>query len=853
MGTMIEIKQGLLKEQQKKNKTLVYQLGLRSRTQVFFWSDGSITIEGRCKKNAFRIPRKIKSFVSFQLHKPILALLSIDNQTIAIEISIKERRVKGKLLAYLIREVEKKEFFIKENKGKEIRLFITAEHFQHTELFETIQNFVHEGGDCTSIQKLLEESLISNKLSPKEKINWLKNYQYYLTRELSPEVSISFADEKIKLFNDPIVAAQIEISGKKTVYFSYFIDELLLQNDSHLYYLRDNTLFTNSVIQGEYGKSLTTSFTAPLIILFWGEAVQKTKSFFQIMQLKKEHNITDPRVYFGLNVINNRNDAISLYELIENLASNHQILPLIREHVMTSTHADEKFEHLVQSLLSECTLLPNYFLFEEGLLASKDGAYQKIVDFFLITNIETPQWYSIELKTLENFHYKTLKLKRTIAEYSYLHDHIPEAGIPVIIVNWSVSRRWRDYASNFGQLLLDVNDINQMENLSDFVQTLQNYTARFLFPKIPRQQLYYQRATKLVNDWLETRRIPWDEIGSYSNYMGFTIDSIKQLLTKYQVMSNIDVVNRYHDHKPVIVDNPQALKELHTQLLQEGTALVLKEELDYCRQQIKKVKANPQIDEQYTSRSVTRRRQTHDLPKLQALEQNLVLLLSMQPYWGLLEPLVVRLYHHSENEGREFEEAISKILQSIGYQVIRHTALRIGRRNQEVDLIAYLFQPSNQLLHRCIISCTDKSSINSQSLRKFVQIKYQVLATVIKALDYTYDGILFVLVSQSHSSIINDLSDFFETHSHSSIRVIFIYADEIEHKTAILEKYNREVSFESIYILKRKESVLIIKIAIRIRKMRLIRKRKKRFPQEREGKEGFRNYTYFREPLLMTA
>ncbi|MCF2142087.1 MAG: hypothetical protein K9W42_00105 [Candidatus Heimdallarchaeota archaeon] len=846
---MIGIDQKKGFEELEENRVIIYELGLKSTTKVRFWSDGTMTIEGQIQQGFVRVPKTITDFIALEVNKLLPGMVLSDKQTTAIEIVFKERRIKGILRAYQIREGKTKKILMKKNKGKKIHLFLTANLFRATELLESIQVFVEDGGKYSSIQKFLEEPAISQQLSFQEKIAWIKKYHSYLTRKPAPAVTITFGKEQIKLFNDPIVAAQIKTSQSKGVSLPFFITQILLQTNSHVVYLRSNTLFMNILLQGKYGKKLSTAFTDTTITLFWGYAVQKTDLFQKIIQLKTKYQIIDPRLYLSISAFSNRNDKPQLLQLVEDLASQQQIIPLIQYQKQTSAHIDSEFEQKIKSLLFESYNSSEYFLFEEALLASKDGTWKKVVDFFLLCRTNFYPRFTFELRTLDNFKYKTRKLKQAIAEYSYLRERVPEAGIPVILINWVATQCWRDYASSFGLLILDAKDITQLNNLSDLIKLLNDYSTSFLYSKVPRRWGYREEASQLVERWLEEGKIPWEDIGLYSRYLGFTIGAIKHLLTQNEVMNGVDIVNRYHNHKPVVIDNPQALRDLHKRLLQEGNVAILKEELFNCRKQIAKIIANPKIADNYR-RSINRRRETFDLAKLLALEQDLTLILSLQQYWGPLDPRVIRLYYDSKSDGRAFEKAIYSMFQRRGYQTIRHLTIKVGQRDQEIDLVAFLINTSGQLVHRCIISCTDKSTINSKALKAVVKMKYQLLANVLKALKYTFEGLLFVQLSKVHSAIIEELKEFYKKHAKGQIKVVFVFKEEVEQKTASFETLDREVSFESIYIVRVEIRVKATKRGVKISAniVELWVKRKKRREKKKRGGGG-----YLRGPLLMTA
>ncbi len=796
--------QNLSQETVQEQVILIYDYGLNSNICVYFWSDQSIIVKAIIRGGAIRLPKNLSNFINLNIDTSCEVLVQKGANTQKLSIVVKERRVKGKLLAYLIREIGEKHFITKSNQGELIQLVIPSGVFKFTKLLQTIAQYVQDGGNSKAIQKFLEEPSLANNLSLTTKITLIERLHSYLITPRNPMIHINHGTEQMILYNNDIIAAQFVLKDPTTkiICMPIFLDKLLVTANSRIYYLRKDILYSSSLSQNDYNKQFSSILPGEKIILLWGEGISRTKFFTKLLFYAGHFSITDSRFFLGLCSLSMRKDYPLLEKLFLSLLAQNKYLPIIRDHVMTSQHRDETFAVKVKELLMEASAVsPSYFVFEEALLSSKQGAYQKIVDWFLILNDKNNlRCYTIELKTLTNFHYKTRKLLQTIAEYHYLLNRIPAAGIAVIIINWKLNPRWRDYAALYGIVLLDLSDIETMISFQDFFTQVEHYVEYYLHSPSLRLQSYSQGATRIIETTIQRSEFSRKAIHQYSFYLGLTIQHIKNLLTYYEVMTGVDVNNRYHDNLPIYIDNPHQLLALHSRLLTASTAVIVEEELAFCRKQLTKAAARSENSGK-SSPKISRRRETYDTSKLSALEQNLSLLLFLQPFWGTLQPLGARLYYHSTNKGQPFEEAVASYFREQGYQIIRNVVLRIGQRSQEVDLAGYLLTPTGELIHRCIISCTDKSSIARENLRKNIHMKYQLLYGLLKVLDSDYTGFLFVLVEDLDLPYIQELLEELQKFSCANIEIIIMGKKQNIARKANLNKCHREVSFESIYIV----------------------------------------------------
>ncbi|TET27947.1 MAG: hypothetical protein E3J70_10770 [Candidatus Heimdallarchaeota archaeon] len=815
--------------------SLIYDYGSKKNTRVYFWSDNSITIKAIVKNGFIRLPKNLANFAEIATDVPFDALLKINDAIQKIELIVRERRVKGKLFAFLIREFGKKTILTKKNHGTEIQLIISTNVFKFTNLLKTIEQFVQDGGHSKSLYKFLEEPIIANKFTREEKINWIKLKNRIQNKRPKADIEIKLATEQILLFEDDDIAAQFIVAkNSEIIALPLFLDQLLVHTNSKICYIRDDVLSSSLVRETEYNKSFSSSIHGESIVILCGGGTTKTKLYTTLLSFNKKYDISDGRFYLGLVSLAARKDFTLILDLIESLIKRNRVLPIIREQVMTTAHIDRTFEQRVHSLFSDLPLA-KIFVFKEALLLSKTGDYQKIVDWFLVFGEENNQSFTIELKTLSNFDHKTKKLKQTIAEYSYLLEKIPEARTPVIIINWNINKRWRDYASQFGLIILDNTDIMNLETFRDFQKQLEIYVQQYLISPEKKKQYYNKQSTKLIKKTLQLGVMSRSAIRRYSSYLGLTIKIVKNLLTFYQIMDDVDVNNRYHDHRPILIDNPENLLQLHERLLTEGTAVVIEEELAHCTKRLAKVRANPQLANSSTSK-ISRRRETYEISKLQELNQHLSCLLTLQEHWSKLQPLGVKLYFQSSNDGQPFEELVYDSLKKEGYQVIRNVSLRIGRVSQEIDLLAFSFGLEGELAHRCIISCTDKSSISFVNLKKNIELKYYKLHSLVKVFASDYTGILFVLVRDLHLPNIQELLQELQRLATSRVEIIVIGKKQIISGKPSSIKCHREVSFESIYIERRLFGWFILyiyrKITIKTERVEIKKRRDNRLDKE---------------------
>jgi len=178
-------------------------------------------------------------------------------------------------------------------------------------------------------------------------------------------------------------------------------------------------------------------------------------------------------------------------------------------------------------------------------------------------------------------------------------------------------------------------------------------------------------------------------------------------------------------------------------------------------------------------------------------------LYSHRKYWASLEPLRVKLYSHSKNKGQLFEQLVYQILRANGHKVIRNVVVRIGPIPQEIDLISFYFDTLEGFTTQFLISCTDKSTIKTESLKTNILLKFYLLDQLVKYHQPDYLGLLFVYVPEVQAEFMDQLVDEFQEIVSEKIDIIFIGKTTSTLRSVISDKCRREVSFESIYILKR--------------------------------------------------
>ncbi|MHA1308951.1 MAG: hypothetical protein ACTSO7_17365 [Candidatus Heimdallarchaeota archaeon] len=805
-----------------RRKFLAYKFGLKGSTEIFFWSDRTITINGIIKQGFVSVSWRIQQFIELKTNSPLKAIINTGQESIHSNLIIRKRIVNGKLVSYLIYEMVEKKFLKKQNKGRNVSIEFLAEDFVFTPLLQTISRYTKKSGNPDSFRLFLEEPLIAKKATTKTKIDYINRCILLLNKYPEPKIEISLPlGESLTLFEDSIIALQMTVNETATVIsLPKALDSFLTKEKHYIFSLRNGVLNVSKIYFNDYSKNILVTSPGKVITLLWGGCLVKPEFYSKFISSIEKNPWANSKLYFGLLQLSHRPDYIKLQDTYYALIDNESALPIMREYAQTSYHSDKKFEQKIRDLLTNSPRATT-FLFEEALLQSLTTNFQKIVDWFLVHTNPDLRCFTFEIKTLKNFDHKTKKLKQVIAEYAYLHSQIPEAGLPIVIINWVITDHWRYYAGLFGVILFDNQDVQAVHSFPDFLDCILQYQDTYLYTHKLLRSSNLLQASQIITQALERGVISCEMIQQYSNYLGITIDSFKNLLTFYQVMTDAAAINRYHDHKPVLIDNPTQLLQLRNELHSNGTAILIEEELAFCRKRLAKSRANPELA--LSSQSVvTRRRWTYDVDKLQALSEDLSMLYSQRSYWASLEPLRIQLYSHSNNEGQTFEQLVYQLLRANGHQVIRNVVVRIGPMSQEIDLVSYYMDTLEGNIIRFLISCTDKSTIQPENLKTNVMGKFYLLDKLVKYHQNDYLGLLFVYVPKVQDEYIDKLVDEFQEIVSDKIDIIFVSKATTTLRSVSSGKCHREVSFESIYIVKRVFGafVLIIyrKVTIRIEK-----------------------------------
>ncbi len=812
-----------------RRRYLVYKFGLKGSTDVLFWSDGTVTLTGIVKEGFIAVSWRVSQFIELKIDSPLEAIINAGQDSIHCNLIIRKRTVNGKPVSYLIYEIADKNILKKSNKGKKVSIEFLTEYFPFTPLLQTISGYTNKGGNPESLRLFLEEPHIAKKTSTKTKIAFISKLILHLTKNPVPKIEIPLlSGETLTLFDDPVIAVQFTTNATSTsITLPKALDYFLTEKDPFIFWLRNDVLIVSKIYFQDYGKSITVSSHGKVITLLWGGGLVKPKCHSKLIDIIENHPEAERNHYLGLLQLSHRPDYHLLQETFYSFIEGNLYLPIMKENAQTSKHADELFAQKVQDILIKSPQT-NSFLFEEAKLNSFTTNFHKIVDWFLVLTNPILKCYTFELRTLTNFDHKTKKLKQTIAEYAYLHEQIPEAGQPVIIVNWIITEQWRYYAGLFGIVLLDKQNIETINSFQDFLNRLLCYQNRYLYKHKSLKIANIQNASQLISKALAQRFISREMIQQYSKYLEITIDSFKSLLTFFPVMNTAEAINRYHDKKSIIIDNLEQLLQLHHQLISGRTDVIVEEELVFCQKRLAKSSANPDLA-LHSHSVINRRRWTYNIPQLQFLADNLSLLYSFRTHWSPLEPLRINLYTDTKNDGRYFEELVYRLLQANGYQTIRNVVVRIGPVSQEIDLVSFNLDASNRVQQRILISCTDKSTIQKSALKGNIKLKFYSLLQIVKYHLYAYQGLLFVYVPNTLDDYLDELIEDFQELVSEDIDIIFVGKEEFTLRSVSSSNCHREVSFESIYIVGRffNSFTLYVYRKITIR-LEIIEKKKRR-------------------------
>ncbi len=789
---------------EKNNKTnnleVIYQIRNVNSTKITFYGDDSIEITGTICKYGIYLPKTFSKFVNISLMKNAQAEVNVETELFSVLIIIKEKRANNQLKNYMLREKNIKTILRVENVGKTATINIPLISSYTTKLYKSIKRFVQQGFDYNYLKGIIESN-ISSQFSMNQLISIIKNYSQILSDSKTPITTISFNDDCLSFYEDNFLAVELVVpENKKQITLPKILSELLLTKKStQVLIARDFNLQFVTMRKEEYSVVCNSKIKGKFMQIFWFSDLEKPPLYDKLITIMKTDTNLDSRFYYQfINLQNYENFSKLSHKLIA-LYNQGFILPLIQINAQKSFHKDAVCENHLNSIIKNSSSKDGIIYFREAKLVNKTASSSKIVDWFILfcPNNEIKR-ITIELRTLENFKYTTRKLQQAITEYSQLRKAIPEIDLSVIIVNWPLTTKWLKYAYNFGVILLDINELFKLTNLADFiakVETSEKQMQMKFIQKITQQT----EAIEFVQKWLTIGQIPYRDISHYASLTGFQIQHIKNLLTYFQVMANVDVNNRYHNHLPVIIDNPTGLLQVHNHLKNKNTAIIIEEELSYCQKRIKKIVDSPQ--KLNNNSAVTRRRETYDLSLLKALESDLALLLNMHPFWDELQPIGVRLYHGLRDEGTLFLNFLYDYFSGLGLQVVRYVNLLICNRSREIDLLAFVPSKTNNEFAPLLVSATNKSSINSKGLLTHLNCKFLEIADIVHYCGV--EGLLAILLKDITEEIITKLTRLVES-SNAKISILLIENSIVMKKVMISTtkyKCHREVSFESIYIV----------------------------------------------------
>ena len=796
----------IIDKMDNKTRKIIFETKTKN-IRMRYWSDYTIELKGTIKRDGLiHPPKSIQEFISFtdKQAQIIPALLKLDNEKKLVSLKISKHFVKGSVVGYNIRNLFSNETKIltSKNHGKKVHIFLLCKKQQCTTFYTTMIDFSENDLPFAYLQELIDNSYLRNLFSETEKIDLIKLTIKVLTTRKLPIYNIDY--DQITIYDDDVIVADFIVEPHTTtICIPQFLATLLFKEGERVIFLRDNYLATSSICRTDYSVQIFSHLKGRHIRILWGSGLQRTAHFNRFCQLMKQEQKGDYRLLYALANLHHREDFPEILSTFSSFFLNKQKFPLLQEHAITSYHYDLELEKMLQAIFAR-DIRDEVFVFKEALLSDTLRTTQKIVDWYLVPKNSTHQPIFIELKTIKNHHYRTRKLQRAIDEYDQLRRALPEAGIPVIVFNWTITKRWRYYALSRGVVLLGTSDIIKMHSLTNFFSRIQQVLN--LFTDYDAFLIQQQAcATSLVKNWLAIGQIPFQDIPKYSFYLQLQIQIVKNLLTYYQVMNDADATNRYHDHQPILITNPQALQRLHQDIIYGKLEIILMEELHHCKLRLHKLPEQSFHQPLFISNKIIRRRETFNLTLLSQLEKDLKILLAMRPYWGALQLLGVRLYHQGNNQGSFFATKIYEFFQQRGFPLARHAILKDSYLHREIDLVVFNPSQHDTYFQKILISCTDKSTIQANAIQAHLRYKLRELCHLTDSLHCP--GALFVLVNdQNYSSAMQIQKTFSTQHDQAKqITMIVIKREDLESPMKLTEliKCHREVSFESIYIVKR--------------------------------------------------
>ncbi len=546
-------------------------------------------------------------------------------------------------------------------------------------------------------------------------------------------------------------------------------------------------------------------------------------------------------------LLENHSNIIS--QVFTDIFNSKTIIPFRECFAKSNPHANQSFHYFLQRLFHSVqkrnTSEEAFFFFPEALIINHSGSSQKVVDwlmihykrhFFIRTHV-------IELKS-SNSNEQTRFLQSAIAEYAVLQSKFPSLHSGFIIVSWLLDKdKWDLYAQKFSIKLLDSADI---------YQAIINQQINSFFPLedtgiLPQSTL---TPAEIVDQWIASGIIKKCELDSYVFQTAIQTQHLLNLLSYLAITVNNPSSELYRK-KYITLSTPAKLSLLHSSL-QQSTILILQEELSHCTARLKQLtqlSGFPSNDSQKHSHSKVcdRRRDTTNITYLQRIKHELQKLISCEPYWrDHFRPVCIKMLFDDNNLGYEFEEFVAQYFSQNNYVTIQHASVMVGNYPREIDLLAF-GQKADLSVERMVISCSDNSHYES----KFSYAKKTILSRLneveqFKRICSFTKCYLFVRVANKvQQQVVEEW-----TKESEEVTVVIVIKDEIVNSEEILKKCHREVSFESIYIVRLFFGGFILYVYRKVSiKIETIEKKKE---EKKDSQKSLYRY-YLRLPLLITA
>jgi len=750
--------------QKAENKQAITFNSNNPMREIKLWSDGSVSLQAIIGKTKIINSSVLIAYLFPDLQidetKQVSAEIKEDKKNFLVKLSItKKVNIKrGKKKQKLI--IACKEFA--RLMDRQIIINILAKEIKITPIFELILRFVSIGYEIQQLVPILQSTASNVPLENKYAI--LELFFQFLTskKELIPILQFkSYYGKNIQLYDNDIVAATFDggITEKTDVQIPNSIGNLFIRNNKRIVIIRDNqiTCCTVTKIDKSYrcDSSVTMNIGKKVHLLWFGlERTEDYKQLILLLKKKKDYRSHLALAFYKNLEENEKSCYLNVIKGLEYFCRQGFSLPIIRNKVRNSKHLSEDYEFLVteyfKSLNQNLESTKYSFVTKEILLSNVEGSYFKSIDWYIV-QLEDNKIvkYLVELKTCQG-NEKTRVLQRTIAELSTLLEKIPEAGLPIIIVNWLLNKeKWIDYAAKFGVILLDCQDIYTLIKEGDFFgkikeksKLIQNNNSI----RLTQNKQVNEASYTLIEKWHKTQIATRDEIRNYCSLMKLPIQNYLNLLN-YLAITTLHANSSYYRYSKIIITKPKKLKNLHNKLL-KGTSLLIEEELAHCKRRINTV--TTQKLQPNTTLSFQRRRQTYDLDRLNFVYKNLKTLLSLRDYWGKqFRPLGVRMLQHQENQGAAFEQWVCHELQKEHFQIIQNVSVLISNKPREIDIIGFLKESSSY--SRLMVSCVDSSHYR----KKFYHAKRSIigrlrnLQLLLKEIGF-HQARLYVRVRTSH-------------------------------------------------------------------------------------------------------